>query len=98
MSKPTKRNACKDCKHFYREYYTYGDSGPARCLHPAFFAPIDDDGVPAEYARLESPKCGPSGKLWEPIPLSEKPAGQFGIFWAGFTSVFVLAAIYIYGH
>lgn len=62
------RRRCVDCRYYFRRYYGYNyASGPKRCLHPAFFHPIEDDGVPLNYARLESKKCGPEGKLWEAI-------------------------------
>lgn len=65
-----KKLLCKNCKWYFADRGSYGmeiENG-RRCLNPAFFGPLDDYGVPLEYARLESKKCGLAGKLWEPLP------------------------------
>lgn len=66
-----KRNPCTECVYFSFDYYSYGGRANQRCTHPKFFAPVDNGGVPIEYARLESKKCGPTGKLFKPRPTPE---------------------------
>ncbi len=74
-----KLKLCKDCRHFRMSMNTYATYRDGDCAHPAFqfskFSRVDGQehtfnkgGVHVEFAREESKKCGPTGKLWEPKP------------------------------
>lgn len=72
-----KQKLCINCRHYSCACLTHGGVINARCMHPAFIVPTFGDGTPLEYARLESKKCGPHGKLWEKAQPRQERAGFF---------------------
>lgn len=77
--KDTKVKLCKNCKHFAPDWDSYGFYETGNCIHPAFqytkfnYITGNTDTYNADYgvdavAARESKRCGPEGKLWEPIP------------------------------